>query len=232
MMMKPSACLRMRGANLVTARPSATLALRSRHVQARAAQVKQGEPVLFTAEQLAKSFVEEAIVQEPLETSAPANEALAAAIAVAKECTDDCGISWDEVEELSAAAADDRQKAQAKTKGKAPVVTLKQQDLDRMVAVATSLKAAQKAADPGNSIDMFKAVELAVSAAKTISKSAQKEDPRLAQVRKLAEEALEEAKECGGGSECAASWESVDELYEQVNKLKGGPDTPMGTLKA
>lgn len=78
---------------------------------------------------------------------------------------------------------------------------------------------------------MYRAIELAATAAGSMSKKAAEVDPRVDDLRKLAEAALAEARQCGAGEDCAASWDTVDELYDAVNKLSGKPDTPMGTLK-
>ena len=198
------------------------------------------QPVLYTAEMLAGAFAEAtpAKAEEPIASEATAEQAevspalraaLDDALEAAKQCTTDCGIAWDEVEELSAATA----KAKAsKTGSGSPVRTLQQDDLDRLAATAASLKAAQSMARPGvENIDMYRAIELAATAAGSMSKKAAEVDPRVDDLRKLAEAALAEARQCGAGEDCAASWDTVDELYDAVNKLSGKPDTPMGTLK-
>lgn len=134
---------------------------------------------------------------------------LAASIKAATECVTDCAAIWDEVEELSAATADS---------APAPKVSDAKLSAEAQEAIATAqaaLKDAEaKAEATGAVIDDLLLAQASVA---KVAPAAKKENPRIAQLEAMIEEAIKVASACT--TDCAAEWDEVEELSAAKSHL-------------
>lgn len=137
-------------------------------------------------------------------------EQLQEALKAAEECVGECAVEWDNVEELSAAAADKDPPAATSAK-------LSKEDVDKIKATKDMLASArEKVAAETQSVKevdekVLNEIVNAVAGMKEVRPKMKTEAMKTLDAALNA--AIEAAKQCQG-DECAVAWETVEELSE------------------
>jgi len=137
-------------------------------------------------------------------------DSLAETIKAATECVTDCAAIWDEVEELSAASADAAPAPQVKE------ASLSEEAKAAIAAAQEALKEAEvKASATGAVMDDLLVAQANVA---KVTKEAKKDNPRIAELEGMIEEAIKAATACT--DDCAADWDTVEELSAAKSHLE------------
>lgn len=140
------------------------------------------------------------------------NSSLEQAIQEAKECTDDCAVEWDAVEELAAAVGDSKDSPVTTEPAPLPDATVA-----AMAAVQKALTEAQS--NVSKTQDATAALVAAKASLVEVKNTSPPTDTgRLAKLEAALERALEEAKACT--EDCATDWDVVEEISSAVSKAK------------
>mmetsp|Transcript_7076 Transcript_7076/g.8148 ORF Transcript_7076/g.8148 Transcript_7076/m.8148 type:complete len:205 (-) Transcript_7076:398-1012(-) len=133
------------------------------------------------------------------------------AIKVAKECTDDCAVEWDLVEELSAEAGHQSPPEPTEPTPLAPEV------VESMKATVAAIAEAQsKATATADATEYLKAAQ--VELGKVVNSSGNTPSEKVQRLEAALEEALKVANDCE--EDCAPDWDAVEEISAAVDKAK------------
>lgn len=144
--------------------------------------------------------------------------ALQSALKVAEDCVGECAVEWDDVEELSAAAADEKPPAKA--------AKLTREDVKTINAYKEELKAARvkieqdekvKTGDEKATEKVLAEIASAASGMQEVVKKVATEKSK--KLEDALASAIEAAKACTG-AECAVAWDTVEELSAAMSKEK------------